>query len=117
MKKKIHLTDKEFEIYRKQKRDTAYTNGYLRNIGLNPNVFTEVDGKLLDAQRQARELLKNYSHILTKTQVKTLKRFGQKMRNGDVRKKLKPEAAYPIFNIMTKVVRILHKQAQYDWHT
>jgi hypothetical protein len=114
MKKKIRLTDKEFEIYRKQKRDTAYTDGYIRNIGLNPNVFAEVDGKLLDAQSQARELLKNYSHFLTKDQIKTLKRFGQKMRKGEIRKKLKPEAAYPIFNITTKVVRILHRQAQYD---
>lgn len=112
MKKKIHLTDKEFEIYRKQKRDTAYTDGFIRNIGLNPNVFAEVDSKLLDAQRQARELLKHYSHVLTKVQVITLKRFGQKMRQGAVREKLKPEAAYPIFNITTKVVRILHRQAQ-----
>lgn len=114
MKKKIYLTDKEFEIYRKQKRDTAYTNGFIRNIGLNPNVFAEVDGKLLDAQRQARELLKSYNHLLNKEQIKTLKRFGQKMRHGAVRKKMRPEAAYPIFNIMTKVVRILHRQAQYN---
>ena len=114
MKKKIPLTDKEFEIYKKMKRDTAYTNGFIRNIGLNPNVFAEVDGKLLDAQRQARELLKNYSQFLTKAQIKTLKRFGQKMRDGAVRKKLKPEAAYPIFNITTKVVRIMHRKAQYE---
>lgn len=114
MKKKIQLTDKEFEIYRKQKRDTAYTDGYIRNIGLNPNVISQVHGKLLDAQSQAHELLKNYTHCLTKDQIKTLKCFGQKMKNGEIRKKLKPEAAYPIFNITTKVVRILHRQAQYD---
>lgn len=114
MKKKIQLTDNEFAIYRNQKRDTAYTNGYLRNIGINPNVFSKVDSKLLDAQRQARELLKSYSPLLTKTQIKTLKRFGQKMKSDALREKLKPEAAYAIFNITTKVVRILHKQAQYN---
>jgi hypothetical protein len=114
MKKKIQLTEKQFAIYRNEKRDTAYTNGYLKNIGLNPNVFGQVDSKLLDAQRQARELLKEYSELLTKAQIKTLKRFGQKMRTGAVRQKLKPEAAYAIFNITTKVVRILHKQTQYN---
>ena len=112
MKKKIHLTDKEFEIHRITKRVTAYASGWLRNNGMVTTGFENVDLKLLKAQREAFDLLKNYKHLLTKAQIKTLHRFRRKMNLKKIRDQLKPEAANPIFNISTKVVRILHRQAQ-----
>ena len=111
MKKKIHLTDKEFEILRFTKRDMAYASGWLRNNGMVTTGFENVDLKLLKAQREAFDLLKNYQHLLTKAQIKTLQRFRRKMKLKKIRDQLKSEAANPIFNISTKVVRILHRQA------
>ena len=112
MKKKIHLNDKEFAIYRLSRRDTAYASGWLRNHGMVTTGFENVDIKLLKAQREAFDLLKNYQHLLSKSQIKTLHRFRKKMKLKKIRDQLKPEAANPIFNISTKVVRILHRQAQ-----
>ena len=112
MKKKIQLTDKEFEILRFTKRDMAYASGWLRNNGMVTTGSENVDLKLLKAQGEAFDLLKNYQHLITNAQIKTLQRFRRKMKLKKIRDQLKPEAANPIFNISTKVVRILHRQAQ-----
>ena len=111
MKKKA-LTHKQFDIQCKNKRDTGLTDWWLRQNGINAQYVAHTDTKLLQAQQKAHTLLSEHIDLLTTDQIKALKNFQRKMNTGHIRKKLKPEAAYTVLNISTKVVRLMHRLAK-----
>jgi hypothetical protein len=74
------------------------------------STFNSTPIKLLQAQQQATNLLLNYTALLTKSQTQTLQNFQKRMSHKNTRTKLKPEHAYPVLNIATKIKRIEHKQ-------
>ena len=90
-------------------KDDALTADWLRDNGIAVNSFGTTHVKLLQAQQTAHTLLTQNLNLLTSNQVKALKAFQRKMTNKKERAKLKPEAAYPILNISTKINRQLFK--------
>jgi hypothetical protein len=108
-KKKLKdiLSDEQFRIQCKSKRDTASTNLWLHQNGINFETFENTDPLLLQAQKKAQELLKLDKNLLTASQIKTIQDFRSKMSTKQIRKNLKPQAAYPILNISNKINRQL----------
>lgn len=90
-------------------RDDALAADWLRDNGIAVQSFSTTHIKLLQAQQAAHALLTQHLSLLTAAQTKTLKAFQQKMTHKKARAKLKPEHAYPILNISTKINRQLFK--------
>ncbi len=90
-------------------KDDALTADWLRDNGITVSSFSNTHVKLLQAQQTAHTLLTQSPNLLTSTQTKTLKAFQRKMADKRTRAALKPEAAYPILNINTKINRQLFK--------
>lgn len=90
-------------------KDNALTEDWLRDNGIAIKSFNATNVKLLQAQQKAHELLTQHKHLLTQNQIKTLKAFQRKMVGKHTRNKLKPESAYPILNISTKIHRQIHQ--------
>jgi len=92
------------------KKDEALTADWLRDIGLDVPYFNTTHIKLLKAQKTAQTLLDENINLLTDSQITILKNFLTRIQNKKTRLKLKPDNAYPIFNINTKINRQLFKQ-------
>ena len=94
-------------------KDDALAADWLRDNGIAVKSFSTTHVKLLQAQKTAHTLLTQNINLLTSNQIKTLKSFQHKMAAKNTRVQLKPEHAYPILNISTKINRqlfALHKQ-------
>ena len=91
----------------KNKQDDALTADWLRDNGIGDKAFCTTHIRLLQAQQAANTLLTQNQNLLTSTQIKALKAFQRKMVNKKIRAKLKPEAAYTVLNISTKINRQL----------
>ena len=92
------------------KNAETITQKWIRANGMQVSTFNSTPIKLLQAQQQATNLLLNYTALLTKSQTQTLQNFQKRMSHKNTRTKLKPEHAYPVLNIATKIKRIEHKQ-------
>ena len=90
-------------------KDDALTADWLRDNGIAVNSFANTHVKLLQAQQTAHTLLTQNLNLLTSNQIKALKAFQRKMTNKKTRANLKPEHAYPILNINSKINRQLFK--------
>ena len=90
-------------------KDDALTADWLRDNGIAVNSFTNTHVKLLQAQQSAHTILTQHKDLLTTYQIKALKAFQRKMANKKTREQLKPEHAFPILNISTKINRQLFK--------
>jgi len=90
-------------------KDDALTADWLRDNGIAVNSFATTHVKLLQAQQTAHTLLTQNKDLLTTSQIKTLMAFQRSMSNKSARAKLKPEHAYPVLNINTKINRQLFK--------
>ena len=110
--KKHTLTDKQYEIGNKTRRDSGLTDWWLRQNGINAQYVANTDAKLVQAQQKAHTLLTQHIELLTQSQIKTLQNFKRKMNTGHIRKKLKPDAALPIFSIHTRIIRKLHSKSK-----
>ena len=110
--KKNALTHEQRAIQHKTQRDTGLTDWWLRQNGINAQIIANTHSKLIQAQHEAHLLLSNHIDLLTTNQIKALKNFQRKMNTGHIRKKLKPEAAYTVLNISTKVARLMHRLAK-----
>ena len=89
--------------------DDALTADWLRDNGIAVNSFSTTHIKLLQAQQTAHTLLTQNRDLLTSKQIKTLQIFQRSMSTKKSRSKLKPEHAYPVLNIGTKINRLLFK--------
>ena len=90
-------------------KDDALTADWLRDVGLDDKTFSTTHIKLLQAQQAAQALLNQHLSLLSATQIQKLKAFQRKMTHKKTRTILKPEHAYPILNISTKINRQLFK--------
>jgi hypothetical protein len=106
------LTDTQYALQKKAIKDTALADKWLRDNGVNVQTIAQTHGTLVQAQKKAHELLTQHTNILTPSQIKKLQGFQRKMNTGHIRKKLKPNSGHVVFNINTKIVRILHKKAK-----
>ena len=106
---KNKLTQAQYDIQSKQRKDLLSTNQWLKSKGLNTCTLTKIPAKLLQAQSKAQTLLTHHSHLLTKDQIKTLRNFKSKIANTYLCTKVRPEAANAVFKISTQIKRQLHK--------
>lgn len=104
------LTHAQFAIQRQQNLSKLATEKWLKSTGFNTATFNNIHPKLLQAQQTAHTLLTQHQNLLTTEQTKTLRNFKRRVGNTKLCTKLKPEAAYPILNIGTKINRQLFKQ-------
>jgi hypothetical protein len=109
-KNKDKLSHAQFEIQRQQTKSKLATEKWLKSTGFNTATFNNLNPKLLQAQQTAHTLLTKHRNLLTTEQTKTLRNFKRRVGNTKLCTKLKPEAAYPILNIATKINRQLFKQ-------
>lgn len=105
-------TQLQRQLESKAQKDTKQSNDWLKENGINYQIFALTHIKLIQAQQKAHDLLTNFKDLLTLAQEKKLKEFQIKMNTGHIRKKLKPEAAKAIFVISTQIKRKAYKLAQ-----
>ena len=108
-KPKDRLSHAQYQINHKADKDTLTVNKWIGTSGLNVKSFNTTPIQLLQAQKSARELLTQYPQLLTQHQINTLKSFNKLMVCKRTRAQLKPQHAYPILNISTKINRQLFK--------
>jgi hypothetical protein len=106
----MNKQDLQQKMRANEKENTLQANNWISSVGLDAYTFGTTHIKLLQAQQQASQLLKHHSHLLTNSQRKTLEDFKHQMSHKNTRIKLKPAAAFPVFNISTKINRQLFKQ-------
>ena len=106
-KDKDKLTHAQFAILRKQRKDARITDKWIKSTGLHTATFNNIDSKLLQAQQTAHTLLTQHLNLLTTEQIKTIRNFKRKIGNTQLCSKLKPEVAYKVLNIGTKINRQL----------
>lgn len=109
-KNKDKLTQAQYQILRKNNKDTLTAEKWIKDTGLNVRAFNQLPVQLLQAQQAAHALLTHNLNLLTTEQIKTLHAFQRKVVNKKIRHKLKPDHAYPVLNIATKIKRIEHRQ-------
>jgi hypothetical protein len=118
MKKKTdQLSNAQYALLCQQKEDTFETNIWLKQQGLSPATFADIDIKLIQAQKAAKWLLTHATNLLTTQQTRTLKDFQRRMSSKKTRNKLKPQAALPILNINNKINRQLFQQNKQQTQT
>ena len=108
-KPKDRLSHVQYQINHKADKDTLTVNKWIGTYGLNVKSFNTTPIQLLKAQKSARELLTQFPQLLTQHQLTTLKSFHKLMVCKRTRAQLKPQHAYPILNISTKINRQLFK--------
>jgi len=104
------LSHAQYEINAKQQQHTQRTDVWLRTQGIDASTIAAIDTMLLKAQQAAHLLLTHHQDLLTAQQRHTLQDFQQQFTHQRTRHKLKPQAAYPILNIQSKINRQLFKQ-------
>ena len=108
-KPKDQLTHAQYQINHKADKDTLTVNKWIGTCGLNVKSFNTTPIKLLQAQKTAHTLLNQHTNLLTADQITTLKSFNKLMVCKHTRAQLKPQHAYPVLNISTKINRQLFK--------
>ena len=99
------LSHAQHAMNTKQKKQTTRTDEWLSKQGISTNMLLSSHPQLLKAQQAAHHLLKYHQHFLSADQRRTLEKFQRQMNNKHSREKLKPQAAFPILNISSKINR------------
>lgn len=108
--KKNKLTHKQFAINRQQQYESNITDRLLYQCGLNPNTFAKLDLKIVQAKIAAFELERFYFQYLSEIQIEQIRAFNRKVSNSKKFDWLRPNQAYPILNLATKIKRQAHKK-------
>ncbi len=103
------LTDSQYQINRKQTADTWAADSWIRDQGFTLKAFEQTEGKILQAQQQAHQILKHHPYLLDENQRRVLVAFHRKFFNDKRRKQITTEAAFKVLNISTKINRKLFK--------
>ncbi len=103
------LTDGQYQINRKQTADTWAADSWIRDQGFTLKAFGQTEGKILQAQQQAHQILKHHPYLLDENQRRVLVAFHRKFFNDKRRKQITTEAAFKVLNISTKINRKLFK--------
>jgi hypothetical protein len=109
-KNKNRLTQAQYQIQRKEGKDTLKAEKWIKDTGLNVCVFNRLPVQVLKAQQVALTLLTQNLHLLTTEQIKIIHAFQRKVSNTKNHTNLKPSTAFPILNINNKINRQLFKQ-------
>jgi hypothetical protein len=99
-------------MQRRTKMDTARTDTWIPQQKITAQQFSDVDLStcLLQAQKIARNTLKDHANLLCTYNKNALNAFLQKMAWGKTRSKLREQHAGAIFKICAQVNRKLYPQ-------
>ena len=103
----MNKQEQQYQIRKQEQQDTQQADTWIKQQGLNTGTFGITNLQLVQAQQTAHTLLTAHKHLLNQKQIQTLKAFQQKITNK--RTKLKPESAYQVLNIGTKINRQLFR--------
>jgi hypothetical protein len=103
-------TDLQQKMQRQSCSDTLASDRWFAEQGIDPRVLVNTHIILLQAQRQAHQLLTYDNHLLNISQKHILSKFLKLMAHNKLRVLLKPEAAHAVLNINTKINRQKFKQ-------
>ena len=103
------LTDKQFQISRKQQKDNWAAEKWVRDQGFTIKDFTSLDAIILCAQRQAHLILKHDTNLINDEQKSVLVAYHRKYFNYQERKKIKETEARRVLSIASKIHRKLFK--------
>jgi hypothetical protein len=103
-------TELQHHIQHQTRNDTLTADKWLAEQGIDTNIVSTTHIRLIQAQRQAHQILTYNSNLLTTEQQRTLSNFQQLMAHKRTRSKLKPEAANQVLNISSTINRQLFKQ-------
>jgi hypothetical protein len=103
------LTNKQYEVNRKQQQDTWAADNWIREQGYTIKDFDNLSSFVLYAQRQAHLILKHHKNLITEDQQAILVAYHRKYFNYCARKKIKAKEAQRVLNISSKINRKLFK--------
>ena len=85
------------------------TDNWIKQNGMDAKSFNATDIELLQAQKIAHRLLKDYSKLLGQNEAGTLNNFNHAMNNGRMRSKITQQQCYTVMNIGKAVNRKIFK--------
>ncbi|MDH6524982.1 hypothetical protein [Polynucleobacter sphagniphilus] len=99
-----------YTIQTRTRQDENQTSTWLKQQGISPEHFAQTQIYLLQAQKVATNILKNYAKLLEQNQANTLNNYLRAMTNTKKRNKLTQAQAHKVMNIGTQANRKLFKQ-------
>ncbi len=96
--------------YTYKKTTDTQTDRWLRNLGLCPKTFSQLELLFVQALRAAFSALKKHGDLLTHEQEVTLNLYRLAMTNRTLREKLTERHAHAVLNIATAVRRQYFRQ-------
>ena len=105
----MNKQEQQYQIRKQEQQDTQQADTWIKQQGLNTSTFGTTNLQLLQAQQTAHTLLTQHLNLLTNEKIKIIRNFNRKVRNTQLCTKLKPEAAYQVLNIGTKINRQLFR--------
>jgi hypothetical protein len=88
---------------------TKLTNKWLRDNGINPEILSDLNIQILQAQMIATNILRHHGKLLEHNEAALLNNFLKASRNGKLRQKLTLTACYTVMNIGATVNRKIFK--------
>ena len=86
------------------------TDDWLRGNGIQLRNLYVGSTELFQAQKMATNTLKNYGHLLAKSQAHTLNKFLKSSANKKTREKITQGQCFKVMNIAKQVQRLSAKQ-------
>jgi hypothetical protein len=90
-------------------RADRQTSKWLTANGINPKLFASADILLLQAQKEAHQLLRLHRSLLTDEQHSTLTNYLSAMNSRNLKGRIPLRRAYAVMNIGTRIKRKLFK--------
>jgi hypothetical protein len=110
IKQSLSKRDLQSKIANDTKRNTALTNDWLRDNGIDEKQLTAGMPEILQAQRLATSVLSNYSTFLGQNEGHTLNNFIIKANNPKSRKKMTLGQCFTVMNIAKDAQRKFAKK-------
>lgn len=86
------------------------TNNWLRDNGIDPEILSDLNLQILQAQMIATNILRHHGRLLERNEAESLNNFLKASRNGKLRQKLTLTACYKVMNIGSAVNRKIFKK-------
>jgi hypothetical protein len=88
---------------------TKLTNNWLRENGIDPDMLSDLNVEILQAQMIATNILRHHGRLLEQNEAASLNNFLKASRNAKLRQKLTLTSCYKVMNLGAAVNRKLFK--------
>lgn len=94
----------------KDQQQTQQTNKWLKSNGVNVKHISMGTAELFQATKLATMTLTDFAHLLTYSQIQTLKKFLQASKNQKLRQKITQTQCFQVMNTAKQAQRLASKQ-------